>query len=206
MRERTFYFYDEADELVLSVDCDADGKCKEVSTRRTEADGQVVYWTSRLIDGTVIATSVDHFRESRLVSDWGCDGEGRIRSEKHFQYAGNKLFKSVSFYYAARQIVERWITSYDSEGRISQTFGLTGAGHPLGDGRYVYEYDEEGRKKYVWSFNDLDPSDVPNALTIYEYDCDDQGNWTEQRRFHQFRSETSWRLTKTIRRLTYFQS
>jgi len=81
---------------------------------------------------------------------------------------------------------------------------LTETGLPLGDGTYVYEYDEEGRKKHVWSFNDLDPRDLPNSLTIHEYDCDEQGNWVARRTFHQFRGDTSWSLTRTTRTLTYF--
>lgn len=203
IHERTSYFYDDSDEQVLTVECDAVGRCKAISDRRTEGYGQWVYRTTRTPKGIVTATTVEHYRSGSLISIWNCDAERRTKREKHFQYAGNKLFKSVSLYHAAGRIVERWVTSCDSEGRISKTFGLTEAGSPLGDGKYVYEYDEEGRKRYVWSFDDLSPRDSANALNIYEYDCDAHGNWIERRRFHQFRGDSSWRLTKTIRRIEY---
>ena len=95
------------------------------------------------------------------------------------------------------------MTFYDWEGRVNKTFGLTGAGLPVGDGKYVYEYDEESRKKYVWSFDDWSPRNSAIALTINEYDCDEHGNWVERRKFHQFRGDSSWRLTKTTRGLEY---
>jgi hypothetical protein len=190
---------------MLSVECDAVGRCEAVSDRRTEGRGQWVYWTTLTAKGVVTASTVEHLRADALISIWNRDAEGRTKREKHFQYAGSKLFKSVSLYYADRRIIERCMTFYDSEGRVRKTFGLTETGQPLGDGKYLYEYDEEGRKKFVWSFNDLDPRAEANALAIYEYDCDDIGNWIARRKFHQFRGDASWRLATTTRKLTYFR-
>ena len=101
----TRYFYDDADAPVLSVECDAVGRCEAVSHRRTEGCGQWVYWATLTAKGVVTGSTVDHLRADTLISIWNYDADGQTKREKHFQYAGSKLFKSVSLYYADRKVV-----------------------------------------------------------------------------------------------------
>lgn len=84
----------------------------------------------------------------------------------------------------------------------SQVYGLNAEGKPLGDGRYTYEYDDEGRQIRVWSFNEFAEDDVANGVTVYEYETDGTGNWIERREFHRFRSDPHWIKQVTTRNLT----
>src|SRR5437899_2765798 len=84
------------------------------------------------------------------------DHNDQLKREKSFQYVEIKLHSSDSRYYLPDgTLYEQWISGYDSQGRIASTYGLNAEGKPLGDGKYTYEYDAEGRKSRVWSFNDL---------------------------------------------------
>jgi hypothetical protein len=122
-----------------------------------------------------------------------------------FKYACNKLQTSDSkFYIPDGSLVEQWLSSYDLEGRIAETHGLNGDGRALGDGKYKYEYDSEGRTSRVWTFNDLVSDDPANGLTIYEYETDEAGNWVERREFSQSRGDSTWSKKTTTRKLKYY--
>jgi hypothetical protein len=62
-------------------------------------------------------------------------------------------------------LCEQRISGYDSEGRIARTYGLKRDGKPLGDGQYIYGYDDGGRLSKVWSFNKFADHDLANAVT-----------------------------------------
>jgi len=133
------------------------------------------------------------------------DHNDQLKRAKSFQYVEIKLHSSDSRYYLPDgTLYEQWISGYDSQGRIASTYGLNAEGKPLGDGKYTYEYDAEGRKSRVWSFNDLAENDVANAVTVYEYETDEVGNWIERREFHRSRSDSHWSNKVSTRKLTYY--
>ena len=81
---------------------------------------------------------------------------------------------------------------------------ITAKGGPLGDGKYKYEYDVDGKKTRVWSFDDLATDDIPNAVSVFEYVSDDWGNWVERREHHRGRSSSRWGIRISRRRLAYW--
>jgi hypothetical protein len=87
---------------------------------------------------------------------------------------------------------------------LVETYGLKPDGSPLGDGRYVYEYDEMGRQFRIWSFNDFDKGGEASSVSQYEYTVDEHGNWIECRKFFRSRSDSHWSKTVTTRNLTYY--
>lgn len=86
----------------------------------------------------------------------------------------------------------------------AQTYGLKGDGSPLGDGKYEYEYDSEGRTTRVGTFNDLAPEGLASGIKNYEYATDEAGNWVERREFYQLRGDSTWSMKATTRKLTYY--
>jgi len=99
---------------------------------------------------------------------------------------------------------EQCLSAYDSEGRIAETYGLDRDAEPLGDGKYKFEYDSEGRTSRIWTFDDLAPDGHASGLKIYEYATDEAGNWIERRDFHQSRNDSKWSMKTTTRKLEYY--
>jgi hypothetical protein len=90
---------------------------------------------------------VGKYSGKNLLSTSSFDNENRRRRVKTFEYSGGRLVKSDSLYYLSDGTAyERWLVDYDSDGRIHKTYGLKADGSPLGDGKYVYEYDQQGRR------------------------------------------------------------
>ena len=113
--------------------------------------------------------------------------------------------RSVSLYYGFEGgVSERWISTYDSYGRLAETYGLKPDGDALGDGLYRYEYDAEGRKSRVLSFNDFSESDIPNHISEFIYRCDENGNWIERRELSAFKSDDCWNERVTSRAIVYY--
>ena len=124
---------------------------------------------------------------------------------KEFEYIEGKLVKSTCLYFDAKsEEVERWISSYDGNGRLTQTFGLKPDDAPLGDGRYTYQYDKQGRVSQILSFNDYVSDSTPNHTCKFAHSDDEYGNWIERREYSCFESETKWRETITTRKLSYY--
>jgi hypothetical protein len=101
-------------------------------------------------------------------------------------------------------LVEQWLSSYDAAGRIVETYGLSGNGKPLGDGKYKYEYDSEGRTSRVWTFNDTVSGQPATGIKICEYEMDESENWVARREFHQSRGDSTWKMMTTSRKFTYY--
>jgi hypothetical protein len=145
------------------------------------------------------------YEENLLLSFASYDGDNLLKREKTFHYAGSELQTSDSRYYLPDgTLVEQWLSSYDPEGRIAETYGLKGDGKPLGDGKYRYEYDSRGRTSRVWTFNDLVPDEAASGIKIYEYETDESGNWIARREFYQSRGDSTWSMKTTTRTFTYY--
>jgi hypothetical protein len=156
-------------------------------------------------EGKFQGRTVEVYDEKLLISFASYDGDNLLKREKTFQYAENKLRSSDSRYYLPNgSLVEQWLSSYDSEGRIEETYGLNADDKPLGDGKYRYEYDSEGRSIRVWTFNDLSPDEPAGGIKIYEYETDEFGNWVVRREFYQSRGDSTWSMKTTTRKLTYY--
>jgi hypothetical protein len=197
------FIYDDAGRHIRTVQFDGAGA--EVAISEFErAEGRRVC-TTRDATGVVTGRDVDEFVGNLLTLLGTYDASGRPKRLKSFEYAEGKLSRSVSKYYGCDgKFSEQWITSYDSAGRVAETFGLKADGSPLGDGRYTYEYDDEGRKHKILSYNDLAGPNIPNSIRSFVYQCDEHGNWTERTEYHRFRSDCDWTKRITTRKLTYY--
>lgn len=178
-------------------------------TGRTDLEhderGRCTGWVDFDAAGGVLRRCNRQFAGDRITTIKTMLADGRPVSEKELEYSGNLLAKSFSKYYGKNgDLGEQWISLYEANSRVAETWGLTAEGKPLGDGRYKYEYDEEGRQSRVLSFNDWDAENVPNAITVCEYHCDESGNWVERRKHHRFRSDSRWSTTVTTRKITYW--
>jgi hypothetical protein len=203
VHSREYFIYDEAT-LALSVELAAAYRCKGITCLESCDKGRKT-WVTRAPLGLVISRTVELFDGDHLLSFKSFGGDGLLKREKTFEYVENKLLTSESKYYGIDgSLAERWISHYNSDGRIAKSFGLKLDGEPLGDGRYKFEYDSEGRESRVWSFNEWD--DVATSVRTYEYTCDQRGNWIERRAFNQFRSDSHWQKKITTRKLTYYPS
>ena len=196
--------YDCLGKLIRCVEFDASGlKTSSSDFIYGSQESRVVI--KRKPSGEVISRIVEAYEGNLLLSLTTYDEKGRLKREKTFQYAGDKLTKSDSRYYLPdNTLCEQYISGYDSEGRVARTYGLKADGTPLGDGKYIYEYDDEGRKCKVWSFTEFADDDKANAVTTYEYETDEFGNWVERREFHQSRGYSDWSKGITTRKLTYY--
>ena len=92
-----------------------------------------------------------------------------------------------------------------SEGRIHKTYGLKADGSPPGDGKYLYKYDQEGRRSKIWTFNEFGHDNIATNVTIYEYVNDDIGNWLERHEYHLWRDDSYQSKRLTTRTLTYYE-
>ena len=190
---------------VRTIFFDSDG----AETGRTELqhdESRCTGWLAFDAVGTLLRRCEKQFSGNRIATTDTQLANGCPVVEEVFEYSGDLLVKSLSRYYGLDgNLANQWISSYDSGGRVIETWGLTAEGKPLGDGRYKRKYDEQGRESQVLSFNDWDTENVPNAISLCEYSCDDFGNWIERRKYHRFKSDSRWRTTVTTRKITYWQ-
>jgi hypothetical protein len=199
--------YDNAGKLLRTLQFDADGVETSSTDFERSEDGSRATWTTRDTAGGITNRVVEEYVAGLLMSYASFGPSGLARVQKKFEYAGNKPVTSVSLYYGPNgDLVERLISKYDSAGRLAETFGLKSDGTPLGDGRYVYEYDDDGRKIKTWSFNEYDDSSVPNHLTSYAYKCDAHGNWIECCERSRSKSDSRWMEQIVTRSITYYPS
>lgn len=199
------FIYGERGELVRNLEFD----CAENQLSRTDSqcdsEGRCVGWTVYDSAGVLTRRCVQRYAGELLMSSATSDANGLRIREGDFEYAESKLAKSVSRYYGPDGILyEIWTSHYDAEGRLIETFGLRANGDPLGDGRYTFEYDADGRKLRTLLFNDLSEDNAPNAVTVFEYKLDEVGNWVERHAFHRFRSDLRSTERITHRKLMYF--
>jgi hypothetical protein len=198
------FSYNEFGKLSRSLEFDsAGGKIHTTNFVHQAQDNRVI--TSSETEGKFEGRTVEVCEGNLLLSFASYDGNNLLKREKTFHYAGSRLQTSDSRYYLPDgMFVEHWLSSYDSEGRIAETYGLKGDGEPLGDGKYRYEYDFAGRVSRVWTFNDFAPDEPASGTKIYEYETDESGNWIAHREFYQSRGDSTWSMKITTRKLTYY--
>jgi hypothetical protein len=193
--------YNDAGQLVRSEEFDSKGEKIEIA-QLVRSQGKCT-WTARDASGVATNYGVDEYDGTNIVLSSSYDGKGNPKTLKSFEYEEGKLSRSVSKYYGYDGTVsEQWVRTYDAAGRVAKTFGLKAEGAPLGDGKYSHEYDEEGRKSKVWTFDDLEG--VASSVRVSEYRNDGVGNWIERHDFHRSKSDSRWRKTTTTRTLTYY--
>ena len=198
------FVYSDSGKMASSLDFDSAGR-QTHSTRFVHQTGGNRVITASETGGKFTGRTVEVYDGSLLLSFASYDGDNLLKREKTFQYGVSKLQSSESrSYLPDGTLVERWLSIYGLEGRIAETYGLKGDGRPLGDGKYKYEYDPEGRTSRVWTFNDLVPDDSAIGLKISEYETDEAGNWVKRRDFYQSRGDSTWSMKTANRRLTYY--
>lgn len=199
------HVYDPTGRLLRTLSFDRTHKPIETSEFEYDSEGTRIGWTSREPSGQVTARGMEQYDGKLLTMFATFRGDLPCRT-KSFEWRGSTLRRAISdFIGAGGQLAERWIENYDSDGRLLETFGLKADGKPLGDGRYTYEYDEQGRKSKVWTYEDLSGDTVPSSVCVYEYDYDGPGNWIARRTFHRSRSDASWSMTAVRRRIAYYE-
>lgn len=197
--------YNVAGRLVRTVSVDGAGNKLE-SSELTYAESKCV-WVNRDALGVVANHGVDEYSGKNLLSTSSFDNENRLLRIKTFEYSGGRSVKSDSLYYLPDGTVyERWLADYDSEGRIHKTYGLKADGSPLGDGKYIYEYGEEGRRSKTWTFSEFADENIATNVTIYEYVNDEIGNWIERHEYHLWRDDLYRSKRLTTRTLTYYRA
>jgi len=198
------FVYSDSGKMACSLEFDSAGRQTHSNCFAHQTEGNRVITVSET-DGKFTGRTVEVFDGSLVLSFASFDANNLLKKEKTFKYIGNKLQTSETrFFMLDGTLVQRWLSSYNPEGRIAETYGLNGDAKPLGDGKYKYEYDSEGRTSRVWTFNDLVPDGPASGLAIYEYVTDEAGNWVERRDFHQSRGNSAWSMKTTTRRLTYY--
>lgn len=199
------FVYDDAGRAAQRIRLDGTGVEIDRSHFERQIDENGIVTTSRKPSGEFLGRTIEIYEGKLLLSFSSYDELNNVRRKKAFQYEGTRLLNSDSRYYIPDgSIVEQWLSDYDSESRIVSTYGLNSDGKPLGDGKYRYEYDSEGRQSKVWSYEDLSGDDIPNSVRVYEYSCDERENWIERREFHRFRDDSKWSYKITTRELTYY--
>lgn len=199
----TRFEYDETGRLIRTTSVDGTGN-KLGSSELTYVESKCI-WVNCDAGGMVSNHGVDDYSGSRLISTSIFDKDNSLKRVKNFEYSDNKLVKSDSLYYLPDgNAYERWLTDYDSEERIHRTYGLKADGSPLGDGKYLYEYNQEGRRTKIWTFNEFGDDNTATAVTTYEYVDDKVGNWIERREYHLWRDDPYQSKCLTTRTLTYY--
>ncbi|HLJ85922.1 MAG TPA: hypothetical protein VKZ53_03815 [Candidatus Angelobacter sp.] len=204
--ESTVFVYGEGGKLLRTLRFDGNDDFIDKMECHYDVDGKKTGWTGYSSDGEATRRCVYRYSENLLASFSTVDIHGRPILQKDFVYADGKLVKAFTRYYGwDGNLDEIWTLDFDSSERLIQTYGHHADGRPLGDGRYTYEYDEEGKKIGSLSFNDQSPNEGPNAFTIFKYTEDRYGNWIERRKFHRFQGDPEWSKKVTHRKLQYYQ-
>jgi hypothetical protein len=199
----TRFEHDEAERLIRTTSFDSTGA--GLASSELVYYGRKCMWVNRDAAGITTSRGVDEYDGEHLILASTFDGHDRPKTVKSFEYLDNKLTKSDSRYYLPDGAVyERWLTDYDSQGRVLRTHGLKADGSPLGDGKYLNEYDEEGRLSKTWTFSEFSGDNIATNVTIYQYVNDGRGNWIERSEFHLWRNDSYQSKTTTTRKLTYY--
>ncbi|HLY60140.1 MAG TPA: hypothetical protein VKV95_05195 [Terriglobia bacterium] len=199
----THFVYDDAGKLIREIEFDETDT--ESAITEYEYSARRCTWIRREAGGIVTMRGLKEYQETSLTFSGTYGADGLPRYLQFFEYEGDKLIKKTGKSHGPDgELYEIWISNYDSLGRIRETFGLRPDGEPVGDGRYVFEYDEEGRQRKILSFNDTVDTDVPDSIRRFTYVLDKRGNWVERNDYWRFRSDSAWSKNKTTRKLTYY--
>lgn len=198
------YSYDDQRRLVRIVQYDRHGVQTGSESYEPIKNTGRSKWERHGVFGDLLTRGEDEYLDGKLIVAATFQANGLPLLRKNFEYDGNKLARSNSAYYGiGGSLAERWISTYDSVGRLGETYGLTADGEALGDGLYRYEYDSAGRKNRMLSFNDCDDSHVPNRISEFLYKSDQEGNWIEQLELSRSSSDDSWSERLTWREIAY---
>jgi hypothetical protein len=141
------FIYAERGELVHTLKFDGAGSPLRSTDFQCDSEGRCVGWTGFDPSGALTRRCVQRYAGKLLVSSATSDAKGAAVRQDDFEYAASNLVKSVCRYYGPDgTLCEIWASYHDTHGRLIETLGLTADGGPLGDGRYTYEYDANGRK------------------------------------------------------------
>jgi hypothetical protein len=199
----TRFEYHESGRLIRAVEIDGAGI--ELAVSEFEYSESKQLCITRDTKGIVTGRDIDEYNGNLPTLVGSYDANGHPRRLKSFEYREGRLAKAVSQYYGLEgKVVEISISQFDSLGRLVEAFGLAPDGKPLGDGRYTYEYDDEGRKHKILSYNDLVDTDVPNSIRGFTYKCDEHGNWTEREEYYRSNGDSDWSKSVTTRKLRYY--
>jgi hypothetical protein len=180
---------DSAGQLISSTDFEHAANGKRGVTRNPE--------------GVVIRTFADEFEAGRptLLSSFEADGTSRTRKE--FEYRDGRLFRTVASYYAPNDVrFHRWISIFDDRERVQESHGEHVDGSPLGDGKYTYEYRDDGR---LWKRSYLNEfTDEVSSVETYSYFDDTRGNWVEKRGILSWRNKDRPQSSLRTRELSYY--
>ena len=198
------FMYNEAG-VTASFCFDAAGVQTTYTEYQYDSKGRQVGWVSKEASGAANRRCAREYAGELLSSVAVFQANGVPLWKKAFEYSGATLQKSLSKYYAPNgDLNEEWISNYDSNGRVELTFGLTAEGKPLGDGKYRFEYDAEGRLIKTLSLSEWTNDSVPESVTLFEYTVDDVGNWIERHRRFRFKSDSAWGTQLTTRKISYY--
>ena len=199
------FTYNKAGALTGKLFFDAAGVQTSGTEYEYDVEGRQVGWVSKEASGAATRRCVQTYLGELLSSTAVFQENGPPVWEKVFEYAGETVQKSLAKYYAPNgDLNEEWISHYDSNGRVELTFGLTAEGKPLGDGKYRFAYDAEGRLIKTLSLNEWTNDNVPESVTVFEYTADEVGNWIERLKHFRFKSDTAWTTQITTRKISYY--
>lgn len=200
----TRFDYNELGKIIHTEQFDGKGR-RDGSSQFIYSDSKCI-WVNRDSQDVITSNGIDQYQDSLLLSASTFNAEDKLRRLKTFEYSNQKLLKSKSQYYLPDGTAnECWHTEYDSEGRIFLTFCLKEDGSPLGNGKYLYEYDSDGRESKVWTFSEFGDDKTATSLAMYKYINDDAGNWIERHECHMWRADSRQSRSLTTRTIAYFE-
>src|SRR5215467_8630807 len=116
--------YNNSGKVSRSVEFDSTGRQIHSNDLVHQTQGNQVITISET-EGKFAGRTVEVYEGNRLLFFALYDSDNLLKREKTFQYAGSGLQTSESRYYLPDgTLVEQWLSSYDSEGRIAETYGL----------------------------------------------------------------------------------
>jgi len=194
--------YDPTGRITRIVVADSAGQL--ISSTEFEYPANGKRGVTRNPNGVVIRTCADEFEADRptVVSSFEADGTPMTRKE--FEYRGGRLFRTVASYYAPNDVrFHRWISIFDDRERVQESHGEHVDGSPLGDGKYTYEYRDDGR---LWKHSCLNEfTDEVSSVETYSYSDDTRGNWVEKRGIRLWRNKDLPQSSLWTRELSYYE-
>lgn len=116
--------HDQSGKLARSLEFDSAESEAGTTDYEYNRGGKRIGWTRRDKSGVVTGRGVQEYAEKLLVSLVSFRANDLLLRRKTFEYSDDKLLQSISTYYSPNgDVAERWVSSYDAEGRMSQTWG-----------------------------------------------------------------------------------
>jgi hypothetical protein len=197
--------YDEAGKHVRTISYDSFGREADVTDHDYDESGKSITSTTHDIKRRVFRRSVYLYSGERLSTELIYEANVALRRQKDYRYEGGKLSQTVSRYFNPDGTVrEEQIASFGGEGRILFAYGLTASGKPLGDGKYLYEYDAEGRESRRIALDEFDAEKPAKCEEVSDYSSDELGNWVRRCSRSKWLGDSDWTETITLRTIEYY--